>query len=132
MKNRVRYSTNWMGPISLDWFRERGLTKRVTKVLDEDSSFFGKKKGDVIEYDEIIESYKGGRLDFWNPYSDSHYPDEMGVPPMRAEDWDRFGNWLYEFETDKVLTLKEIVVEYEKTNPSIRWWKEKDEKDERT
>lgn len=125
--SKVRYSTNWMGPISLDWFRDRGLTKRVTKVLDKDSPISDKKKGDVVEFDEIVESYSAGRLDFWNPNDpESMYPDEMGVPPMRSEDWNTFSDWLHTFRSDGVLSLKEIVAEYEKTNPPIRWWVEND------
>lgn len=112
-----------MGPISLDWYRERGFTKRVTKVLEEDSSIFDKKKGEVIEYDEITESYSGGRIDFWNPNIDSMYPDEMGVPPMRSEDWNSFSDWLDTFETDEVWELKQLVWLYERngSNPPIRW-----------
>ncbi len=33
----VRYSTNWMGVVNLQWYKDRGLTKRVTKTLTEDS-----------------------------------------------------------------------------------------------
>jgi len=96
---RVNYSTNWMGPISLSWYEERGL-------------------------DYNTEPYSAGRLDFYNPTIDSKYPDEMSVPPMRSEDWHRLSEWLDNFESDTVLTLCEIVAEYEKTNPKIRWWKE--------
>jgi hypothetical protein len=123
---RVRYSTNMMGPWHLDWYRERGLTKKVTKVLDKDSPFSDKKKGDVVEYDEITEHYAGGRIDFWNPNIDSMYPDEMGVPLMRAEDWRSFSDWLDIYETDDVLTLEQLVYVYELKNPPIRWWKEEE------
>ena len=96
---KIRYSTNWMGPVSLNWYKERG-----------------------IDYD--TEPYSAGRLDFHNPTIDSIYPDEMAVPPMRSEDWNRFGDWLDTFSSDEVLTLQQTVVEYEQTNPKIRWWKE--------
>lgn len=129
-KIRVCYSTNWMGPVSIDWYRDRGLTKRVSSILEKDSPITGRKKGDVFEYDEITESYSAGRIDFWNPYNDSMYSDELGVPPMRSEDWRSFGEWLNEFVTTEILSLEELVKEYEKTNPSIRWdeepdWKQK-------
>jgi len=126
-KIRVRYSTNCMGPWHLDWYRQRGLTKKVTKVLEKDSSWSDKKAGDVVELEEITEHYAGGRIDFHNPYTDSFYSDEMGVPLMRAEDWSRFGDWLDDFKCYDVLTLEDLVNEYEKTNPPIRWWIEKDE-----
>jgi uncharacterized protein YozE (UPF0346 family) len=95
--SRVRYSTNFMGPISLNWYKDRGLNWET-------------------------EPYSAGRLDFWNPFSDSMFSDEMSVPPMRSEDWHRLSKWLDTFSSEKVLTLDEIVEEYEKTNPKIRWW----------
>lgn len=98
---KIRYSTNWMGPVSLNWYTDRGL-------------------------DYETEPYSAGRLDFYNPTVDSMYPDEISVPPMRSEDWHRLGDWLDEFTSDQVLTLAEIVNEYEKTNPKIRWWNERE------
>lgn len=123
---QVHYSTNWMGVANMQWYQERGLTKKKLIFLDENDvrvkTLKTHKAGDVIEVEEVTEYYSCGRIDFWNPYKDSHYSDELGVPPMRAEDWGRFGDWLDAFETDKVLTLQQIVAEYEKTNPKIRWW----------
>jgi hypothetical protein len=124
-KHKIRYSTNYMGILNNQWYIDRGLTQKRTIVFTEDSLMvkYGKQKpGDTLEVDEPTEYYSCGRLDFWNPYSDSHYPDEMGVPPMRAEDWNSLSDWLDTFETDKVMTLQEIVTEYEKTNPKIRFW----------
>ena len=125
-KIKVRYSTNCMGPWHLEWYRKRGLTQKVSRVLEKDSPFSDKKAGDVIEYEEITEHYAGGRIDFWNPYNNSFYSNEMGVPLMRAEDWNSFSQWLDKFETYEVLTLEQLTNEYEKTNPPIRWWIEKD------
>lgn len=115
----VRYSTNWMGPISLDWYRVRGLTKKAIVR-------FGARDREI---DEITEHYSAGRIDFFNPHIDSTYPDEMSVPPMRSEDWDRFSEWLIKYETDDVLTLEQLVYVYELKNPKIRWWKENDNQD---
>jgi hypothetical protein len=65
----VTYSTNWMGPISLSWYRKRGL-------LEEGSV-------------EPTTYYCAGRIDirgldpeeYWNGW------DEYGVAPMHGEDW---------------------------------------------
>jgi hypothetical protein len=46
----------------------------------------------------------------------------MSVPAMRKEDWHSLSEWLDTFSSETVLTLAEIVEEYEKTNPKIRWW----------
>jgi hypothetical protein len=120
--SRVRYSTNWMGVASIDWYRENGLTEKKTVVLEKDSTFTDHKKGDTIEIEDITTRYSCGRIDFWNPYDpESMYPDEMGVPPMISEDWERFSNWLDIYETDDVLTLEQLVYVYELKNPKIRW-----------
>jgi hypothetical protein len=128
-KHKIRYSTNQMGVANLQWYAERGLLQRKTITFTEDSLMVKHgthKAGDEIHGFEPTEYYSCGRLDFWNPYDDSNFPDELGVPPMRSEDWHRFSDWLDEFETDKVMTLQEIVTEYEKTNPPIRFWVDKE------
>jgi hypothetical protein len=124
--SKVRYSTNQMGPWHLEWYRDRGLTRMVQKPVRECLGIMhiDKKPGDIIEYEEITEHYAAGRIDFWNNLKpDSIYPDEMGVPPMRLEDWRSFGDWLFTFETDFPWTLEQLVEMYERDNPKIRWWK---------
>jgi hypothetical protein len=122
---KVRYSTNQMGPWHLDWYRQRGLIRKVTKVIEKETPWCDKKVGDVVEYNEITERYAGGRIDFWNNLEpDSMFPDEMSVPPMRYEDWCDFGKWLDTFETDFPWTLAQLVELYERNNPKIRWWKD--------
>jgi hypothetical protein len=117
-----------MGIANMNWYKERGLTRKKTVTLTNSSltvKFGEGKQGDTFEIDEVTQNYSCGRLDFWNPFEDSCYPDELSVPPMKSEDWFRFGDWLHEttFEcVDRPLNLKEIVAEYEKTNPKIQWW----------
>ena len=36
------------------------------------------------------EGWSAGRIDI---YGDGLYPDEIGLPPMKSEDWGRFSNW---------------------------------------
>ena len=50
---KVRYSTNWMGVANMQWYRDRGLTKKVTKVLENDSIITTRKAGDIVEIEEI-------------------------------------------------------------------------------
>jgi hypothetical protein len=122
----VRYSTNWMGVANLQWYRDRGLTKRVSKTLAEDSQLTGRKAGDTFEHDEVIQSYSCGRIDCRGEDL-GPYGDEIGVGPMKAEDWHRFGKWLNTFETDFMWTLEELVELYERNNPKIQWWIEKND-----
>lgn len=98
---RIRYSTNWMGPISIDWYHKRGLTTK-----DENG------------YNQITESYSAGRIDVRDG---SDFGDEIGVPPMKSKDWHLFGEWLETFETDDVWTLDQLVELYERANPKITW-----------
>jgi hypothetical protein len=89
-----------MGPAGLWWYEERGL---------------------LNDKREITEHYSGGRIDVRGGNIESIYGDEIGVPPMRSEDWATFGDWLNTFESDTMLTLKQLVLLYERFNPKIRW-----------
>ena len=120
----IGYSTNWMGVINLQWYRDRGLTQRVSRTLTEDSKLTGRRAGDVFEYDEITQEYACGRIDCRGTGL-GPYGAELGVSPMKAQDWARFGSWLNTFETDDLWTMDQIVELYEQTNPKIEWWIEK-------
>jgi hypothetical protein len=125
MSYRITYSTNWMGVVNLQWYRDRGLLHRVARVMESDSRFNPSwRAGDTVEFEEVTESYSCGRIDVHG--TDDPYGDEIGVPPMRSEDWNQFGFWLDTFETDRMWTLAELTAEYEKTNPPIRWDLKKD------
>ena len=117
----VRYSTNWMGVANLQWYRDRGLIKTVTKTLTEDSKLTGRKAGESFEYDEVTEGYSCGRIDCRGDGL-GQFGDELGVDPMKDESWARFGNWLNTFETDAMWTLDQLVEMYERVNPKIEWW----------
>jgi hypothetical protein len=108
----------------MEWYRKRGLTKTETVVLEKDSSFNNRKAGESVEMEKITEQYSGGRIDVYG--TGDPYGEEIGVPPMKTEDWNRFGNWLENFRTTTMLSLEELVAEYEKTNPAIQWDKVND------
>ena len=119
----VRYSTNWMGVANMQWYKDRGLIKRVTKTLTEDSKLTGRKSGESFEYDEVIQGYSCGRIDCRGDGL-GHFGAEIGVDPMKDESWARFGNWLNTVETDDMWTMDQLVEMYERTNPKIEWWVE--------
>jgi hypothetical protein len=108
---KVRYSLNWMGPISISWYKSRGLTTRT----------FVTGLGKTIETDEITEHYSAGRIDVSDG---SAYGDEISVPVMKSADWHRFSDWLETFETDFTWTLEQLVEMYERANPKICWYQE--------
>jgi len=119
----ITYSTNWMGPISLDWFRKRGLTETVTKVVTEDSILLdtGRKVGDVVEYDEVTTYYSGGRIDI-RGVPDEPWGLEYSLPIMHGEDWNDFSEWLESFQTHELWEFDDIIELYESASGrKIRW-----------
>lgn len=123
------YSTNWMGPISIRWYRDRGLTRKVTKVLKENQSFYpkGLEPGDVWEYDEITTNYACGRIDIRGD-TESPWGDEYGVAPMHIEDWNAFGDWLDDLDTLYQWPYEELLDGFKNdTGIEIRWADDKNE-----
>ena len=120
----ISYSTNMMGPMSMDWYRNRDLLKPVKETLTENSILvqLGKKQaGEEIEYDEITTYYAGGRIDIYGVPGE-HYPLEYAIPPMHGEDWNDFSGWLEDFETDDLWELNDLIEAYEsESGKKIRW-----------
>ena len=119
----ITYSTNWMGPISLDWFRKRGLTKTVREVLEEDQTFGELKKGEIFEYEEITTYYSAGRIDIRDSskygYDGWH---EYGVAPMHGEDWNALGDYLWDLTTESLLPYNTLIEQFETHyGKKIRW-----------
>jgi hypothetical protein len=108
-----------MGPVNMQWYRDRGLTEIKIITLEADSAILRRKAGEQYEVEEVTIYYSCGRIDVRG--TGDPYGEEIGVPPMRSEDWARFGDWLDTFETDAVWTLDQLVELYERANPKIRW-----------
>ena len=66
--------------------------------------------------------WSAGRIDISG--TDDLYGSELSLSPMNRDDWTRFSEWLWNFRTDEVWNLEQIVGEYEKTNPKIRWFRD--------
>lgn len=114
----ISYSTNWCGPISMKWYRDRGLTVVETVVQEEDSILH--KKGEIYDLETTIESWSGGRIDVRGTGL-GPYGEEIELPIMRGDCYQRFSDWLDTFKTDDVWTLDQIVELYERDNPKIIW-----------
>lgn len=108
----IRYSTNWMGPVSLKWYEDRNLTTTKTVMV----------KDQLVETVDITQRWSGGRIDVSG--TGEPYGDEIGLPVMRDDCYRQFSDWLDSVETDDMWTLAQLVEIYERTNPKIIWAKD--------
>jgi len=107
-----------MGPVSLEWYRRRGLTQTETKIATEDTMFT--TQGEPFTSETITTHYSCGRIDVHNVPGE-FYGDEINLPPMLSSDWAMFSNWLDYVETASVWSLQNLVEAYELKNPKITW-----------
>ena len=99
----ITYSTNWMGPINLNWYEERKLLEEGSV---EPTTYYSAGRIDIR--DSSKEGYDG-----WNEYS---------LPPMHGEDWNDFSDWLESFQTHELWEFGDIVKLYEDASGrKIRW-----------
>ena len=120
----ISYSTNFMGPISMDWYRERGLTCMITEVCNSElvASVLSIKVGDTYKYEDITTRYCAGRIDIYGVPGEI-YRLEYGLPAMHVDDWRDFSGWLDDFETHDLWEFDDIIAQYEQERDTkIRWW----------
>ena len=107
-----------MGPVSMGWYRTRGLTQTQTKMGTGNSMFT--TEGEPYTSESITTHYSCGRIDVHNVPNEP-YGDEINEPPMLSSDWHQLGLWLETVKTMSVWTLKDLVTAYEQHNPPITW-----------
>lgn len=122
----ISYSTNWMGPISLDWFRDRGLTQMVdVEVTDEHmANRLNVNMGDTVPMEDVTEYWSGGRIDIYGLDETEYYGgrSEYGLPIMDGESWNVFSDWLENYETIELKTYEQLLSAFEAdTDHQIRW-----------
>jgi hypothetical protein len=131
----VTYWTNFMGPISMNWYRERGLTRMVEHTCESElirNALRTSKKfnypdieiGDTYELEEITVHYAGGRIDIHGLDPEEYYngTDEYGLRVMHGEDWNALSDWLDEFESEEQVPYDELIALFEKHyGKKIRW-----------
>ena len=122
----ISYSTNFMGPISLDWFRERGLTEMADVTVDSKilAEVYGVKPGDTVPQETVTEYWCGGRIDIYGLDETEYYGgrSEYGLPIMDGVSWNVFSDWLENYETVELETFEQLLSAFEAdTNHTIRW-----------
>jgi len=113
-----------MGPVSTKWYSDRGLIRKVSKVLEEDQRFGDLKAGDTWTYDEITTNYAGGRIDIRGLDPEKFYNGwgEYGVAPMHGEDWNALGDFLDGLSGEKVVPYESLIMLFEaQYGRKIRW-----------
>ena len=99
----ITYSTNWMGPINLHWYEERGL----------------------LESDGVTPTirYSAGRIDIRDDSKEGYDGwDEYSVAPMHGEDWNALSDWLDEQADETVRNYNELICDFEREyGKLIRW-----------
>lgn len=116
----VTYSTNFMGPVSYDWY-DRHNIPFVWKDIPPNKYF--KEGGRVKEYE--YHCY-GGRIDIYGLDHDNYYDgkSEISLPVMKGESWEILTEWLDTFASENVLSLEELLaVLKEETGHEIQWVK---------
>lgn len=125
----VHYNTNWMGPVNMDWYRERGLTKMVSEYIEKDQAFGDLKAGETWTYEDIMQHYSCGRIDIRDSSKEGYDGwDEYGLEPMPSEDWNALSEYLWDLTTDTQLSYDDLIAGFEEHyGKKIRWWKDDDE-----
>lgn len=90
----IHYSTNWMGPINMEWIRTNGV------------------------------GWAGGRIDIRGPEDKvGPYGEEVGVPVMDHKSWSLLQDWLDTYQTEEI-DYKVLETFQDKTGRKITFWKE--------
>ena len=93
----ITYSTNWMGPVSLRWYAERGISPDV--------------------------HYSCGRIDIRDSSKDGYDGwDEYSVAPMHTEDWNALSDFLDRLHGETVIPYDTLIMLFEaEYGKKIRW-----------
>lgn len=96
----VTYSTNWMGPISLAYYKDNNIPKGIV--------------------------YSCGRIDIRDDTKHGYEAwHEYGVPPMTSYSWSKLTDFLSNLETEEVLNYFRLIEMFEQmTRHKIEWYEE--------
>ena len=113
----ISYFLNWMGPLTNQWYEERGLLK-------VDGEIYVERLGVTIPNYTITQEYATGRVDVSGLDPDEYYDGktEYSAPMMKKESWYGFSYFLKELKTNELYSFDELVKEYEKNNSKIEWF----------
>ena len=102
----ITHSLNWMGPVTMDWYRKRGLTRNDG------------------QFEIITTNYCGGRIDIRGLDNEEYYSGwhEYALPIMHEEDWNSLSIWLKTFKSKELVSYDDLIELFEKDyGKKIRW-----------
>lgn len=121
----VTYDTNWMGPINIDWYKERGLVEDVWKTVEteEQARIHRLDIGEKYLTPQITIHAGAGRIDIRDSSKRGYDGwDEYSLAPMHGEDWNALTDFLMTLETETVLPYKQLINLFETHyGKKIRW-----------
>jgi hypothetical protein len=92
-----------MGPFNLHWYKERGLLE-----ADGVSTTISYSCGRIDIRDDSKAGYDG-----WDEYS---------VAPMHSEDWNALSDYLWDLETEELVSYDTLIEQFETHyGKKIRW-----------
>lgn len=122
----VTYSTNWMGPVSLTWYADRGLLNYVWKTADTEelANMYRVDVGEKYMVAEVTTHYSAGRIDVRDNSKEGYDGwDEYSLAPMTANSWNKLSDWLWDLETTEVWDYDMLISIFEgETGHKIEWW----------
>jgi len=119
----ISYSTNWMGPVSTRWYEDNNIP-----MIEEEhvySSFVKSKAGETYISRTPSVKYACGRIDIYGLDEQEYYDgkSEYGVGMMTQESWNKLSNYLWEFNSETLLTYKQLISRFETdTKHKIEWF----------
>ena len=121
----VTYSTNWMGPVSIEWYKDRGLVEFIWKTAEteEVADMYRIDVGEKYMVQEITTYYACGRIDIREDGKEGYDGwDEYSLAPMHGEDWNALSDFLRDLTTDHVIGYNELIEMFENHyGKKIRW-----------
>ena len=113
----ISYSTNWCGPVNMNWYRKRGLTHFITKTVESEmiSRIRDLPIGATYEIEVVHTHYAGGRIDICGLPEEDYYDGrhEYSLPIMCAEDWAALSDYLLGVKTEELLPYDTLIEQFE-------------------
>ena len=115
----ITYFLNWMGPVSVNWYVDRGLYNQVG------TRYSPYLKQNIPVYDKSIE-LACGTIDISGLDPEEYYEGktEYLCPLMTEDSWNRFSKFLNNLQTENLYSFEELLDKFNETNKEIEWYEE--------